>query len=398
MAGWYLISPISTAEDSHVRISPTVPESIASLRAAKPEVVEQTLAAYTALYESPQVIEPGLLHGFARTVARWQGNAQLADWHLAQGADARLLGDELPADAKLGALVEHVDLITVSPALATHEDQHVLPVAGVTPDEIVLLSQLVAFESYLARMLDGDALLAGTAPERVDAPARATVAAGRSKDLSGRTIAGLAKPTEYTQEQLEWSPWVAAPDEAELTAEQVDSFAAKATTNSVYFRLLSRVPAVLKARSAIDNAVFLGKGGLPRAERELAAAVASKVNDCIYCASVHSRKATFQSKRHDDVQRVLDAGLARDADWQPTSLDALSDGQDERWSAIIRFAASLSTLRPSATPAQIDELRALGLDDAELFDLVGSTAFFAWANRLMLSLGEPNWPAAAASS
>lgn len=381
-----------------MRISPTVPESISSLTAAKPEVVEQTLAAYTALYESPQVIEPALLHSFARTVARWQGNAQLAEWHLSQGADERLVGEELPAEPKLRALVEHVDLITVSPALATHEDQHVLPLAGVAPDEIVLLSQLVAFESYLARLLDGDALLAGRTPERVDAPARDTVAAGRSKDLSGRTISGLQKPTEYTQEQLEWSPWVAAPAEADLTPEQVDSFAAKATTNSVYFRLLSRVPAVLKARSAIDNAVFLGKDGLPRAERELAAAVASKVNDCIYCASVHSRKATFQSKRHDDVQRVIDAALPRDANWQPSSLDALSAGQDARWSAIVGFAASLSTLRPSATPGQIDELRALGLDDAELFDLVGSTAFFAWANRLMLSLGEPNWPASRAAS
>lgn len=381
-----------------MRISPTVPESIASLTGAKPEVVEQTLAAYAALYEAPQVLEPALLHGFARTVARWQGNAQLAEWHLAQGADERLTGDELPAEQKLRALVEHVDLITVSPALATHEDQHVLPLAGVTPDEIVLLSQLVAFESYLARLLDGDTLLAGETPERVDAPARDTVAVGRSKDLSGRTISGLEKPTEYTQEQLEWSPWVAAPAEADLTAEQVDSFAAKATTNSVYFRLLSRVPAVLKARSAIDNAVFLGKDGLPRAERELAAAVASKVNDCIYCASVHSRKATFQSKRHDDVQRVIDANLPRDANWQPDSLDALSAGQDARWSAIVNFAASLSTLRPSATPGQIDELRELGLDDAELFDLVGSTAFFAWANRLMLSLGEPNWPATPAAS
>lgn len=381
-----------------MRISPTVPESIASLTAAKPEVVEQTLAAYAALYESRQVIEPALLHGFARTVARWQGNVQLAEWHLAQGADPRLTGDELPVEPKLRALVEHVDLITVSPALATHEDQHVLPLAGVTPDEIVLLSQLVAFESYLARLLDGDTLLAGKTPERGDAPARDTVAVGRSKDLSGRTISGLEKPIEYTQEQLEWSPWVAAPAEAELTAEQIDSFAAKSTTNSVYFRLLSRVPAVLKARSAIDNAVFLGKDGLPRAERELAAAVASKVNDCIYCASVHSRKATFQSKRHDDVQRVIDANLPRDANWQPSSLDALSAGQDARWSAIVRFAASLSTLRPSATPEQIDELRELGLDDAELFDLVGSTAFFAWANRLMLSLGEPNWPVTAAAS
>jgi alkylhydroperoxidase family enzyme len=31
----------------------------------------------------------------------------------------------------------------------------------------------------------------------------------------------------------------------------------------------------------------------------------------------------------------------------------------------------------------------VGLDDAEIVDVINSAAFFNWANRLMLSLGEP---------
>jgi len=39
-------------------------------------------------------------------------------------------------------------------------------------------------------------------------------------------------------------------------------------------------------------------------------------------------------------------------------------------------------------------LEAVGLSEAEILDLVHSVAIFAWANRLMLNLGEPVFPAA----
>ena len=47
-----------------------------------------------------------------------------------------------------------------------------------------------------------------------------------------------------------------------------------------------------------------------------------------------------------------------------------------------------ATLRDLVTQA-IDALRAAGLDDAAISDVLHGTAFFNWANRLMLSLGEP---------
>gem|GEM_PF-2630423 len=37
----------------------------------------------------------------------------------------------------------------------------------------------------------------------------------------------------------------------------------------------------------------------------------------------------------------------------------------------------------------VARLRDVGLDDLAIVDLVNSGAFFSWANRLMLSLGEP---------
>ncbi len=46
-----------------------------------------------------------------------------------------------------------------------------------------------------------------------------------------------------------------------------------------------RDPEVLEARTRTDKDIFYNpEAGLPRAERELAAAATSRLNGCIYCA------------------------------------------------------------------------------------------------------------------
>ena len=37
-------------------------------------------------------------------------------------------------------------------------------------------------------------------------------------------------------------------------------------------------------------------------------------------------------------------------------------------------------------------LRELGLSDLEILDVSQAASFFSWANRLMLTLGEPYYP------
>lgn len=37
----------------------------------------------------------------------------------------------------------------------------------------------------------------------------------------------------------------------------------------------------------------------------------------------------------------------------------------------------------------MQRLRSAGFDDAEISDVIHGVAFFNWANRLMVSLGEP---------
>ena len=375
------------------------PEACDLLTVLRPEVLTHTREAYDALYRTEQQLPAPVLHALAAVTADWQGSAPLAQWHRSHGADPQLTAADpitsalhgLDADA-LNALRAHVDLLSTSPALATGEEQERLRAAGIEAPVAVLISQLVSFESYLQRLVAGLAALHDLEVPSADAPVRLTHTHGRAAEHGGTTVTGRTRPSVFTREQLQWEPSVEVPAEDELTELQRDSFASKASTNSVYFRMLSQTPGITKARSALDNAIFLPRDGAPKAERELAAAVTSKVNDCIYCASVHARKSAGFSKRPEDVDALLAAALERDADWISAELAPLSAVQDERWSAVVTAAAELSRPRPLLTAEAIHALRRLELTEPQIADVLTAAAFFAWANRLMLSLGEPSLP------
>jgi alkylhydroperoxidase domain protein len=189
------------------------------------------------------------------------------------------------------------------------------------------------------------------------------------------------EPVVFTQEELDWLPWLEPFPEADLTERHFAGLVDRSRAKSDYFRLLVRDPEVLEARTKTDKDIFYNVAdGLPRAERELAAAATSRYNGCIYCASVHSRFATVYSKRGEDVQRLLDEGVGIDL--------------GARWNAVVKASVALASTPIAFGEGHIEELRSVGLDDAEIVDVINSAAFFNWANRLMLSLGEPTRQAA----
>ena len=190
------------------------------------------------------------------------------------------------------------------------------------------------------------------------------------------------EPVVFTRDMLDWLPWLEPMAEQDLTARHMAGLVDAARAKSAYFRLLVRDPEVLEHRTKTDKDIFYNpEAGLPRAERELSAAAASRYNGCIYCASVHTRFASHFSQRTEDVQRLLDEGTKADL--------------GERWNAIVAASVALSATPSAFGPAHIELLRAQGLDDLAIADVIHGAAFFNWANRLMLSLGEPQAQTAA---
>ena len=189
-------------------------------------------------------------------------------------------------------------------------------------------------------------------------------------------------PNAFTQAELGWEAWLEPLPLDELTERHYAGLVDKGRANSPYFRLLVRDPDILGARTRTDNDIFYNeKGGLPRAQRELSAASASRTNGCIFCTSVHARFASQKSKRPEDVQRLLDDGTAAPQD-------------DPQWRAVIDASVALTETPQAFSADNIRQLRDAGLDDLAISDAIHGAAFFNWANRLMLSLGEPTPPRA----
>jgi len=187
------------------------------------------------------------------------------------------------------------------------------------------------------------------------------------------------KPAEkFTLDAVEWDPWLPVVDAASATPEQKAALEKSPSATSPYFLTLAHDVASLDQRSPLFHSVMYAPRGLKRAERELATVVASMVNGCVYCCSVHARRFAELTKQPEVIQRLYDEGLG-------TQLDA-------RRRAIVDFSTRLSTVPPTATEADIAALRTAGLDDLEIVDLIHAVAMFANANRLMQTLGTPVLP------
>jgi uncharacterized peroxidase-related enzyme len=182
---------------------------------------------------------------------------------------------------------------------------------------------------------------------------------------------------DFTTEIPRWSPYVTPVSLEEATPEQLDAMKVTPSNKKVsaYVLTLAHDPESLKVRSPLFNAIMYGRDGLASAERELGAVGASIVNRCVYCAAVHSARYNQLTKTTDIIAEIFAEGV-----------DAKLDGREK---AIFDFAVKLSRAPSEATEADIAALRAAGLSELELVDLILSVAIFGWANRLMHTLGEP---------
>ncbi|OMG71176.1 peroxidase-related enzyme [Burkholderia ubonensis] len=184
----------------------------------------------------------------------------------------------------------------------------------------------------------------------------------------------------FTFDTLGWRAWL---DTVPLDAATPDQLAVLDTSHpqaktSDYYLLLVHLPEILRQRSGVFNAIMYGPGGLPRAERELASTAVSRVNGCVYCASVHAQRFAQLAKRTDTIEQVFD--------------DPATAGTTAREQAIVRYAIALTEAPDAVGADAIAALEAAGLTHEEILDLSHAVAIFAWANRLMLTLGEPVLP------
>lgn len=293
--------------------------------------------------------------------------------------DAGVLGE------RLAAAFDYAHLLVFHPRDSRPEVLGRLSEAGWSADDTVSLAQLVSFLTFQLRVAYGLRTLNGEDIEaktegRLDVPEEEWNLSDKGFTIT--IYENLNRPEAFVNHALGWKPWVEPVAKADLTEEQIDSLIKPERADMPYFRLLARDPKALKARTLADLDIFYNTegAGVGRAEREIAATVTSRFNGCVYCASVHAGRSVEEApERLEHVNALIDQGV--DADLG-----------SEQWN-VIRDAARALTATPMAfNQGCIEKLRGVGFTDLQIVDLINSVAFFNWANRLMLSLGEPEVP------
>lgn len=281
---------------------------------------------------------------------------------------------------RLAAALNFAHLLAFHPKDASPAAIGHLQAAGWSDDDIVTLAQLVSFLSFQLRVAHGLSVLAGAAQSAPVTSAPRPTQTPEWVPGEGTLVPDVVKPQGFVAHSLGWKPWVPPQPKEEFTDAQRDALIKPERIDMEYFRLLARDPAALKARTLTDLDIFYNTdGGLGRAERELAATVVSRLNGCEYCASVHQQRAKEEGGDAAAIDRLLEEGVSAD----------LGSAQ---WSAIRDAAVALTESPFAFDTSHVERLEAVGFDTLAIIDVINSTAFFNWANRLMLTLGEPDVP------
>jgi CMD domain protein len=158
--------------DALAGIAPDSP--LRALRAGRAEVLNHAQASYRELLEPSDpagvsLVERALV---ALRVASLGGSEALAAQQrkrlqqLGAGpelvAAAQVSAESMAPSGRLGAILAHVDLLSLRPGDATRADIEALSAEGLSPRDIVTLSQLIAFLHFEVRVLAGLRALGGS--------------------------------------------------------------------------------------------------------------------------------------------------------------------------------------------------------------------------------------------
>lgn len=132
-------------------------------------------------------------------------------------------------------------------------------------------------------------------------------------------------------------------------------------------------PGILDAHLSLYEEIHFAESPLSRRERELVATVVSRENRCAYCVAHHAD--AFGRHANEPGLQALVA-----TDYTKAKLT-------EKERALADHAVKLTRAPGTLTEADVERLRAVGLDDRAILDLTLVVAYFGFANRLASGLG-----------
>ena len=150
--------------------------------------------------------------------------------------------------------------------------------------------------------------------------------------------------------------------------ELIESVSEKSGFVPNVFVALAARPEEFRAFFALHDTLMDKSNGLSKAERELIVVATSAVNECMYCVIAHGAILRIRSKNPLIADQV--------------AINPAKATLSQRERDIVNFALHVATDSATVTDAEIDDMRAKGFTDDEIWDIGAITAFFALSNRL----------------
>ena len=134
------------------------------------------------------------------------------------------------------------------------------------------------------------------------------------------------------------------------------------------FVTLAHRPDEFRAFFAYHDALMEKEGGLTKAEREMIVVATSGANNCHYCVVAHGAILRIRARNPLIADQV--------------AINHLKADITPKQSKMLDFAMKVATDSKSIEEADFEELRSLGFDSEEIWDIAAIAAFFAMSNRM----------------
>ncbi|HET9770470.1 MAG TPA: peroxidase-related enzyme [Acidimicrobiia bacterium] len=139
------------------------------------------------------------------------------------------------------------------------------------------------------------------------------------------------------------------------------------------FRTYAWRPERFRAWFAHFKTVMEGTPGLSAREREMISVVVSMANGCLYCLVAHGAALREQSDDKVEADRIT-------FDYRRADLTT-------RERAILDYAVKVTTNPGDCEESDIEALRAEGLSDEDIWDVIEVAAMYNFTNRLAMASG-----------
>ena len=168
---------------------------------------------------------------------------------------------------------------------------------------------------------------------------------------------------------------VIQPDEAEGRLKKIyDELVRSRGKLAEVHKIQSLYPESIVAHMDLYMKVMFGKSPLKRYQREMIAVIVSAANDCDYCIRHHGEALLFFWKDEEKVNQL--------------SMDYYSVDLSEVDALFCQFAQKL-TVDPNFDGKEelLNQMRAIGVEDRAILDIMLVISYFNFVNRMVLGLG-----------